>query len=209
MRTYTRNIDDRIYEQDFTIEVSTEPAAEVITRAAYQNVYSKLDTDITTDNDIIDIMLVAARKACETYCKRAFINQSWKMTFETQMPGAFYLPGGKVQSVTSIKVYTTDADATGTAQTSTWYQVKTGENGMVWLRDGSSWTNSQRSFNALEVIYVVGFGAAGSNVPDEIRNAIMITAQDYYDNREGRQKGAMTIPPAAKTLLDPWKVRRI
>jgi uncharacterized phiE125 gp8 family phage protein len=182
------------------LEISTEPAAEPVTSAEFKT-YINLHSSVTGDDSLITSILKAARFACELYCNRAFIDQSWKLTFDNAQPDIIYLPKGKINSVTTIKTYYDDG--TTTTESSSNYIVKTGENGSIWLKSGSIWATTTRTHNIFEVIYKVGFGAAGTNVPDEIKLAILATGLTYYDTRD---RDDMDIPPIAKKLLSPWRI---
>ena len=62
--------------------------------------------------------------------------------------------------------------------------------------------------DAFECRYTVGYGAA-SDVPDVIKQAILLTLGNWYENRMSVITGRTTteMPMSAKFLLDTYKVQ--
>ena len=179
--------------------LTTEPATEPITKAETK-LWLKIDDDIT-DDDIIDSLIESARKLAEDYCNRAFIDQSWTLSLDC-MPEEIYLPKGYLDSVTSVNVYS-DAGV-ASLQDSTYYQVVTGENGMLFLESGYSWDTTTRPEDQMRIIYKVGYGDATTDIPEGLKTAIKQLVAYLYENRETTE-----LPGLIKSLLNPYKIYNI
>ena len=86
-----------------------------------------------------------------------------------------------------------------------------------------SWPpDALRAINGVEVEFVAGYGPVGSDVPSEVRQALLIALGDVHSNREGsparREKvgefeierfSPSEIPLPAKHLLQTYKVWKL
>ncbi|MCP4704013.1 MAG: hypothetical protein GY865_05330, partial [candidate division Zixibacteria bacterium] len=94
------------------------------------------------------------------------------------------LPYGNLQSVTSVKYKDTDGDQS-TFSSDDYIAATETEPGQIILGYGDVWpTVTLYPSNPIELIFVAGYGAAGSDVPEPIRHAIKILIADAYENRE-------------------------
>jgi hypothetical protein len=78
-------------------------------------------------------------------------------------------------------------------------------NPKVYLRYGESWPSTTlRPHNGICVTYIAGYGDAGSNVPSQFRQGLLLLIGHYYEHREEVQTtglNAVTIPLGAQALL--------
>lgn len=168
--------------------LTTAPALEPVT-VAEQKLHSRIDTD--ADDTLLTAMITAARQALETETNRQFITATYTYTLEgfPGSYGAILLPRPALQSVTTVKYY----DSTGTQQTlsSANYQVDTSsEPGRVAPAPLLSWPSVQADrYNAVEIVYTAGYGSSAGNVPQELRQAIMLLVSHWYENRETQRFG--------------------
>lgn len=134
-----------------------------------------------------------AREWVEKVTSRSLITQQWEMAFDG-LPGTVdvELRRGPLQSVQSVKSYSL-ADVE-TVFDSGLYTVDLFSS-RLWLKEGASWPSDTREFRSLVIAYTSGYGAAGSSVPEEIRQAIMMLAGFLYENREALLPDALTGAP--------------
>jgi len=85
------------------------------------------------------------------------------------------------------------------------YSVEYGTNkpGRVQLRSGYSWP-MHRNFSSFWVEFEAGYGDAGSDVPDALKQGILQLVSHLYENREAEE-----IPKGLKALFWPFKILRI
>ena len=81
--------------------------------------------------------------------------------------------------------------------------------GRISLKSGKTWPTAQRPINAVEIVYVAGYGADRTAVPMALRKAILLLAGYYFDKR-----GECTIESAyrnsgAMELAAPYGYRRL
>lgn len=60
--------------------------------------------------------------------------------------------------------------------------------------------------NAVQIHYTAGFGENSSDVPANIRTAVMMATSDYYENREPQKGDEEQLPRHVRALLWPSRV---
>ncbi len=82
--------------------------------------------------------------------------------------------------------------------------------GRMTLKSGKAWPIALRANNAIEVIYLAGYGADGTTVPATIKRAVRALASALYENRGDACKieDLMTSSGAA-ALLGAYKPQKI
>ncbi len=167
---------------------------------------SHLKVDTNADDTYIESIIKAATQLSEEYTNRFFID-----TVVTQYASDFKeietLFKSKVSAVTHVKYY----DSNNTLQTlsATVYDEQLNyEPAQIQLADGQSYPAFTKRNDAVEVKYTVGYGAA-SDVPEIIKQAILLTIGNFYANRESVIVGRMVseLPQNSKWLLDTYKVQ--
>lgn len=156
----------------------------------------------TDEDTYIDLLVLGATRTAESYTNRKFITQTWKIFYDEFPCYVIDLPFGNVQSVSWIKYY----DENGDLQTLSTddYQVDLGTPCRVKpsILD-AAWPVTQcEKFSAVEIQFVCGYGDAGSDVPEDIRNAIRLIVGDLYSQREDSTK----INVVARSLLDFYRL---
>ena len=74
--------------------------------------------------------------------------------------------------------------------------------------DGTLPSLSDR-INAVAVQYTVGYGTASTDVPEGIRQAVLITIGNFYENRQSVITGrtATELPLSSQYLLNQYKIQ--
>lgn len=168
----------------------------------------RVEADVTDDDILIDAMIVAARRHCESFLGRALITQTWDLYLDA-FPDCGYieLPLPPLASVTTVKY----KDSDGTLQT--WdaanYIVDTvSEPGRICLANSISWPTTYDEVQAVQIRFVCGYGTA-SAVPQNIKHAILLKLTDLFENRGDSERSFVTntLDQAVEALL--WPDRQV
>lgn len=188
------------------LKVYTVPAAEPVSSTE-----AKLQCriDITDDDTLITNLIEATRTDVELMLRRALITQTWDGYLDA-FPAEDYLeiPLPPLSSITSIK-YTTSAGVENTFASASYYVDTISEPGRVVLNSGYSWPGDElRAANGVVVRFVCGYGAAGTNVPEPIRQALLMLIGHYYENREATiyKNELVKIPMGVEALLSNYRI---
>lgn len=155
----------------------TESSTEPITAA---EVKEYLRIDYTDHDTVIANYAKEARQTLEEgFLWKGLITQTCIDKFDEF--GEMELHWQPVGSITSI-AYT---DTAGTSQTLANTVYELGDNrgiGYVRLKYGQTWPATRSHDDVVTVTYSAGYGAAGTNVPEAIRQGIIMYAGHLYDN---------------------------
>ncbi|MCP4100757.1 MAG: hypothetical protein GY750_04930, partial [Lentisphaerae bacterium] len=150
-------------------KIITAPAVEPLLLAT---VKTRLSISDTLDDPDINALIQAAREQAEEYMGRSIITQTLEIAFNC-FPDDIELVRGPVQSITSVKYI--DGDDTEQTVTATNYMIDDyGPKDWLRLDYGKSWPASRGHTNDVKIRYVTGWGDAGTDVPEDIRTAMLL-----------------------------------
>lgn len=186
---------------------SAEPSTEPITVAEAKQ-HMRVDND---DEDLlISSYITAARRWCEEYTRRSFINTTWVAKLDYFPSWMIELEKCPLSSVTSIAY----VDTNGTTQTlsSSLYSVSTHSTpGLLTPAYGQTWPSTRAQMDAVTITFVAGYGTAATSIPQTIRNAVKIMTAHLYENRELIVTGTIVaqVPLSIESLLwsERWSIR--
>jgi len=189
------------------LAVVNEPSVEPIST---EDAKAHVRVDISDDDDLIDALIVTARRTVEAWRNEARGTQTWNLILDGFPEGdTLKMPLPPLQSITHIKY--TDADGDESTFSSDSYLVDSdSEPGRVVLKSGQSWPgDTLQAANGVEVQFVAGYGDAAGDVPREVRQAMLLMIGHWYENREEVVIGqaAKAIPLGAEALL--WFDRKV
>ena len=201
-----------------TYRVSTPPAVEPLTLSEMKN-YLKVPASVTADDAYITALITEARQYVERKTARALITQTvteyWDEfpAVNEKEPRVIRPYIAPVQSVTSLKY----VDENGTPTTYTlwdntgnakyWVDIVSGRNGIGSARiirnSDVDWPEIADFSNAVEVVYVAGYGSAASDVPGPLKMAMRRLVGIWYFGRDARNVDEFS---AVAALLEPYKI---
>ena len=187
------------------LELKTAPVDEPISRSEAK---THLRVDISGDDTLIDNLILAARQFTETYLQRCLITQTWYQYWDWGFPAVLTLEKNPVQSVTAI-TYVDGNAATQTVDSSL-YTVDTNQKAcLIYPAYQTIWPVPRVYHNAVKVEFIAGYGDAATDVPEPIRNAMLLLIGHLYENREMTAPiNIAEVPFTYKTLLAPYRLVR-
>ena len=190
------------------IEV-TAPAVEPISTATAK---THLRVDGSTDDTLIDNLVIAARQTVESFTGRKLIDQTWQALYDDfpRLDRPIELPVAPIDSLTHVKYNDENGDQQ-TLATSVYISNMDVTPAVIWLDDGEVWPDTYKRGLDVEVQFKAGYGEAGSDVPEALLQALLLLVGTWYENREHVVigAGAAVVPDTVDYLLAPFKVRRV
>lgn len=197
-----------------------DPAIEPITLEEAK-LQCQIDADLTEQDSVILGYIKAAREKAEAYCKRSFIEQTWKLTarswpvdMQDGMPNdAIILSHGPVLGIVEISYL--DGDGTRTYLAADEYLIDEGdEPPRLYPPYNECWPGGRCTPGAIEIVYRTGYPSAGSpvdaaNVPQLAKQAIGMLVGHWYNNaREDSIIGTIIAdaPHGFYSTLDPLRI---
>jgi uncharacterized phiE125 gp8 family phage protein len=160
--------------------------------------------DGSNEDATIELFITAARQAAEDFLGRAFIEQTWRLSFDWWEDYAIELPRPPLISISSVTMI--DDEGVITVYDSANYYIATeGMAGRCVIKDGCvPPINADRFITGYRINYVAGYGSDGTYVPEVMKLAIKQWAVAIYEGR------AMTgdPPPDVYSLLKQYRTIR-
>lgn len=182
----------------------TAPAVEPVTLAEAK---SHLRVDTSDDDTYIGTLIKAAREWVEEYLDRSLVHTQWVVRFDRfpyngtddlELPRPPVVASGTATTVSLT--YTLESGGTATLSTASYRVDRNATPGAIKTLYGGSWPSHLDDDNSVAVTYWAGYGTAGSDVPQGIRNAMLMYVHEMYEKR-----GNAEPPAAAKMLLDAYR----
>ena len=191
-------------QNKFSVKVTTPPATEPVTVAEV-----KTHTRISgSDQDaLIAKWIKSGRELAESFQRRAYISQTIEVSYDCFPIIPFSLPRSPVIELKEIKYYSLDNtetivyDADSPVGTEDNYLIDTdSEPARITLAYGCSFPSSVlREINSFKVVYTAGYGSDADNVPENVKDAIMLYVGWRYENRAAETNA---VPEQFYNLLD-------
>lgn len=148
-----------------------------------------LRVDVSDDDALIEAMIGAATQAAEQMTGRALMTQTWELTLDA-FPAALELTRVPAQSITSIAY--ADSAGTATVLAAPLYALDNADEfGFAYVVPvyAGVWPDTRAEINAVKVRYVAGYASA-SDVPQAIKQWVLLQVGAMYANREAESIGA-------------------
>lgn len=171
----------------------------------------------TTEDTLLDQLIAAATDYTERALGRALVSQTWDLYLDAFPPSDKHMlevPRPPLISVTHIKYW----DLNDVEQTwdSSKYVVDTDREykAVIYPAINESWPSPRVFPKAVNVRYVAGYADSGAsppvladNVPEAIKQAIMMLVGHLYENREASAPiEVRTVPLGYDALINQYKV---
>ena len=161
----------------------------------------------SADDAVIAALIAGARSHVEAQTRRALITQTWRLIRDGWPPdGRIAVVPVPLRSVVAARIY----DAGGTT-----HAVDTG----AFVADKAAapavlafapWTLTEpgRTAAGIEIDVEFGYGSAPANVPETLRQALLLLVAHWYENRGLIAVGqtVAVLPMAIAALIAPYQV---
>ena len=184
------------------------PSVEPITLT---DAKSHLRADTSAEDTLIQSLIMASRLHIEAALDLTLITQSWRLRLDSwPRSGTLVLPLRPVEELTAVRVHVDD-DTIETLDVDDFILDGTPNPArLVWRGTGTA-PLSPIAANGIEIDFVAGYGDAPSDVPQPIRQALLLLVAHWYENREPVEIGATAtvIPGSVSSLLSLYRRRRL
>jgi uncharacterized phiE125 gp8 family phage protein len=166
-----------------------------------------LKVDTSADDTIIDNLVAAATQSCQIYTNCYFIRATVEQ-YSDNWRGIETLYKSPLADVESIKYYDKD-NTLQTLSSSNYIVDNVSKPGRIGLDVGGELPTLADRINAVIIKYTAGYGTASSDIPDGIKQAILLTLGNWYENRQSVITGrtATELPLSSQYLLNQYKIQ--
>lgn len=181
------------------LDLVTAPAATAISVAEAK---SHMRIGFADDDTYITNLIDVATEWAQEYARRQLITATYDLKLQ-HFPIARHLvlPRGPLQSVTSVS-YIDTAGVTQTLVEDTDFETITSkrDRGEIRLLPAKSWPAVQERARPVTVRFVAGYGDAASDVPEAVRQALLLLVATHYEHREAAMGEAPDMRPVMSLL---------
>ena len=186
---------------NYALKLITAPTVEPVTTTEAK---AHLAIDDSTFDTQIDSFISTARQVVENHTSRQINTATWELVTDAfpRIPTSkLALPKGELQTVDSVKY--TDADGNEQTLASSEYQVSDSrEPAVIQPAYTKSWPTTRVELDAVRIRFTCGYGDA-SDVPEPIKQAILLLVGHYFEHRESVLVNAtpQVLPMAVDSLI--------
>ena len=168
-----------------------------------------LKVDTTADDTLIGNLIAAAVQSAEAFTNRFFLTTQI-IQYGDKWEDISYLFKSKVSLVVDVKYYDKD-NSLQTLSTDIWLSDIKHQPARIGLKPDKDFPQLAHRINAVEAKYKVGYGDTAGDVPQGIKQAVLLTIGNWYQNRQEVIVGriATELPKSAQYLLEQYKVQTI
>ena len=191
------------------LTVNTEPTVEPL---EIDNIkyHLRLEQDYNDDDVTLFSLRKAVRQWTERFLNRALITQTLDYYMDAFPGGDYYeLPRPPLQTITTLQYTDYNGDASTLTEDTEFVKDTDSEPGRIVLEYNYTWpTDTLHPRNPILTRYVAGYGAAASDVPEAIRQAMLMLLTHWYEQRQPISMGVSPVNVAmtVKSLLFPYRI---
>lgn len=186
----------------------------------------------TDEDQYITLLVEAATRITERYLGRRLIDTGLRLTLDgygLQLSRADWwggvrqgrrgsdnersitLPDLPLQSVDEIRTF--NRSDTPTAYAASNYIVDAADpdlHGRVVLRDSATWPADLREANAIEVDFVAGYGQTATDIPEALRQGVLMVGAFMYNNRGDCVEPKQCVEQSgAAAIIGQWRITSV
>ncbi len=168
-----------------------------------------LRLDSVDEDALVTALITAARLTVEATSRRVLINQTWRLVMDywpvSGIVKVQLSPFKAILAARSCDIYgnATPYDPAG------FIVDKASEPARIMASNNIAPVTG-RPFAGIELDVQLGYGANASDVPQPLRQAILLLVALWFENRgDGIGGAGEPLPPAIKALIAPFKRPRI
>lgn len=166
-----------------------------------------LHEDAGVADAYIESLIKVACEACENRTERTLINTPWRLTVDA-FPGAFKLFNPPVIAVQSVQ-FIDESGAPQTLDPQDYQLDNVSEPGYLMPGFGKAWPASRPTPNAVVVTYTAGYGSTPADVPNPLRQWMLLAITEMYRTRGASGEKPMVRHGFVDGLLDYYRMRSI
>lgn len=182
----------------------TGPAVEPLALAEAR---SFLRVEHDGDDDVVAALIAGARMHVEAATRRALIVQTWRHVRDAwPADGRLKILPAPLREVVAARVYDADGDAQD-IDAEAFVADTAAAPGVIAF---APWSLAPpgRAIAGIEIDIEVGYGAAASDIPDGLRQAVRLLVAHWYENRGLTAIGhaVAVLPASVAALIAPYRV---
>ncbi len=189
------------------LKLLSGPALEPV---SLREAKAHLRVDHADEDLAIAGFITSSRMQIEAVLDAALVRQQWRWTADSWPLNTVVEPALRpLLSVDAVRVR--DAGGVATVLDPADYHVGAAGGPVRIVPASGHWPTPGTRRGGIEIDFTVGFGASAGDVPDDLRQALLLLTAHWFEHREPAAAGAGTapVPDAISALIRPYRSVRL
>ncbi len=171
----------------------------------------RLDPTDTSQDAYLTLLIKTATSFAEKYTRRTFIDTTFE-TFLSCFCCCIELRRSKVTSIVSFEYL--ESGVLTAVDADIYYLTDENAYAHILLEDGSTYPTPDVNAQAVKIVFVAGYGPDDTDIPDELKLALLNHIASLYENRgdcspANATSKCMGIPSTSKLIYDQFRIEDI
>ena len=187
------------------LTLKTGPLVEPVSLTDVRT-YLRIDASTTDEDTLLTSLITAARLTLETETACAFIAQTWEQRLDAWPDTPIVLHKSPLISLDTLEIID-EADVRTLVPSSLYSLDATSTPARVALRNGQTWPATKRALAGIAAGFTAGYGAAATDVPAPLRQAILYLVSHWFERRDpvAQGPGGAELPATVSALIAPFR----
>lgn len=184
----------------------TEPPSAQPVTSSDAKAFARIET--SDEDDLVATLIAVATEHIEAATGLALLTQKWRLTLDAWPRGGIVeIACSPVQTVDEVQVYDAGGRPSLVDLSSSVLDAKA-RPARLYLGTPSA---PGRMLNGIEIDFTAGFGDTAADVPDALKQAILLHVARMYEFRGAvsAENQPAAIPPGYDRLIAPWRRRSL
>lgn len=143
-----------------------------------------LNQGYTAEDNYLTSLITAAREYCEDFQNRAYITQTWEVSWDDWPCSEIKLPKGKLQAVDLVSYKDSTGVTTGLVGTTDYVYSPRGILGRLTPAYGKTWPSfTPFPLDAVVIEFTCGYGDTAADVPAKVIQAMKLLISHWFRHR--------------------------
>lgn len=177
------------YCSGYHLSIVTEPATEPMT---LDQAIDHCHANAGVEDDWFYETIAACRRDAEAFTRRAFIEQTLRITFDSWPVFPILLPRPPLIELDSFSVFDPDSVETVVDPGNLIIDTYNSPGRLTFISGYSGPGVTLREINSIVIQYKAGFGTSASDVPEDFVHAMKLQLGFMYETRSGEEPTPIT-----------------
>lgn len=190
--------------------LKTPPAVEPLEIQEVKAYLRLNDVEDTLEDAYLSALITAARDYCEGFQNRAYITQTWQLSFDYWPSRVIELPKGSLQAINGVTYKNSEGVERSLIENTDYVYSTRGLFGRLTPANAKTWPPFVPfPLDAVVIDYTCGYGSEATSVPPKVIQAMKLLISHWYEHRTPLSETGQAPDELAFTVSALLRMERI